>query len=349
MAVYNPDTVPPPGYTINENIERFGWSKEEFASRLGRSRNYVHDLIAGRARIDEGAAASLARVVGASAEFWLRLEASYRAWLVTAQGDHFVTQDRRWLRSFPVAEMQRLGWIDTGLDEAQRAEAVLRFFAVASPDRIAEHYMAHGMAMRTSPAGHNDPAALACWIRQGERLALAVDCADYDAKALRAALPALRECSRRPAVEWRERIIDVCRTAGVALVFVPELPGIKASGAARWIDGRPIIQLSQRHRTNDQLWFSLFHELGHILHHGRKLTFVDGPEVAESREEREADTFAVSALADPAALRRLIPEAGSLTPADVRAAAAELGIHPGVLGRIGLRRLNTLKERLNWM
>jgi hypothetical protein len=54
------------------------------------------------------------------------------------------------------------------------------------------------------------------------------------------------------------------------VVFVPELPRTGTWGATRWLGDRAAIQLSLRYKSNDHLWFTFFHEAGHILKHGRK-------------------------------------------------------------------------------
>ncbi len=60
-----------------------------------------------------------------------------------------------------------------------------------------------------------------------------------------------------------------------SIVPLQSLPVQLGSGAAYWLGDKAVIQLSIRFRTNDHLCFSFFHELGHILLHGKKETFLD--------------------------------------------------------------------------
>ena len=57
--------------------------------------------------------------------------------------------------------------------------------------------------------------------------------------------------------------------------------------------------LSLRYKTNDQLWFSLFHEAGHILRHGKKKIFLEFNHGGAQAEEAEADRFAANLLIPP--------------------------------------------------
>src|SRR3712207_2277339 len=53
---------------------------------------------------------------------------------------------------------------------------------------------------------------------------------------------------------FQPKMISLCAGAGVALVFIPEMKGCPASGAARWLTPeKAIIQLSLRFKTDDHL------------------------------------------------------------------------------------------------
>ncbi len=67
-----------------------------------------------------------------------------------------------------------------------------------------------------------------------------------------------------------------CAAVGVAVVLVPELPGTRVSGATRWLTpGKALIQLSLRYKSDDQLWFTFFHEAAHVLLHGKRDLFIE--------------------------------------------------------------------------
>jgi HTH-type transcriptional regulator/antitoxin HigA len=93
-----------------------------------------------------------------------------------------------------------------------------------------------------------------------------------------------------------EALQTICLTAGVKVVYTPCLPKAPVNGSTRWLSsGNPIIQLSDRWKRNDVFWFSFFHEVGHILLHGKKAIFLESIEYADKDEEKEkeADDFAV--------------------------------------------------------
>jgi hypothetical protein len=207
---------------------------------------------------------------------------------------------------------------------------------------------------RTSKSFTTEQGALASWLRRSETQAAAIPCRPYDAKAFRAALQEMRRLSSEqdPSV-LVPQLQGLAAAAGVAVVFVPAPPKCRVSGATQWLSPeRALIALSLRHKTNDHLWFTLFHEAGHILKHGKKATFVDGLDGVDEEHEAEADRFAADQLIPPAAAQTL---QGLRSEQEVMAAAETLGIAPGlVVGRMQHEKwlprthLNGLKLSYRW-
>jgi len=135
-------------------------------------------------------------------------------------------------------------------------------------------------------------------------------------------------------------LIGHCASAGVAVVVVPEVSGARASGATRWISpNKAIVQLSNRGKRNDKFWFAFFHELGHVLLHGKRDVFVErniGHDGGRLTQEGEANDFARELLIPSSYSQDL---ARVKTHADVRGLAQRLGIASGIVaGRIQRER-----------
>jgi HTH-type transcriptional regulator/antitoxin HigA len=135
---------------------------------------------------------------------------------------------------------------------------------------------------------------LAAWLRIGEKLAEDLDLPKYDRARLQSALSALRQVTTASG-DLEAAIRDVLGPAGVAFVVAPHLPKTYANGAAFWHANRPVVLLSLRGAYEDIVWFTLFHEVGHILLHERSATFIEGLG-AQSNEEEEANQFACDTL-----------------------------------------------------
>jgi hypothetical protein len=248
--------------------------------------------------------------------------------------------------------MQRFGWIAARTGKGARVAECLKFFGVASVAAWREKYeRPFGAAFRSSAKVRSRIGAIAAWLRRGERIASACACADYDEDAFRSGLADLRALTSEPdPAAFVPRLLDTCARTGVVVVFVQAPRGCPVSGAARWLTPRrALIQLSLRYKSNDQLWFTLFHEAGHLVLHARKMLFLEGVEAIDDARETEADAFARDLLIPPSAASTL-PYLRSGD--DVRRFASSLGIAPGiVVGRLqkeGLlpwNYLNALKVR----
>ena len=146
---------------------------------------------------------------------------------------------------------------------------------------------------------------MAAWLRKGEIEAREIECSPYRKKTFAAVLQKIRSLTVEGQEVFIPKMQSLCAQAGVAVVFVPELPKCRASGAARWLNrGKALVQLSFRYKTNDHLWFTFFHEAAHVLRGDRNRTFIDefGSRDLASEEEY-ADRFAAD-IRPPAGYRR---------------------------------------------
>jgi Zn-dependent peptidase ImmA (M78 family) len=190
----------------------------------------------------------------------------------------------------------------------------------------------------------------------GEIQAEGIACEPFSGQEFRRLLQhEIRELTTTGVRTWRQRLPELCAQAGVAVVLTKEIPKAAISGAARWLPKRelPLIQLSLKFKTDDQFWFSFYHEGGHILLHGRRKLFVDYGADSETKEEREANTFARDLLI----AREHIAEFPHICrrKARIRQFASRIGVSAGiVVGRLqhdGFllpSHCNDLKKKYKW-
>ena len=343
-----------PGETLQELLEERGMSQRDLARRTGLSPKHVNKLLHGLVPLSADVAVRLERVIGTPARLWNQLEANYRSDLERIRSRSDLKADVMWARDFPVGELVKRDILPPEpSDKVSRLEQLLAFFGVATVDTWDDVYADLACAFRTTKAYDAKPKALATWLRLGEIAAQEVYCEPYDRKRLEAALPSLRELTLRGEEVFREQVQDICAKCGVAVVFVPELAGSRASGVARWLTPvKALVQLSQRYRTDDHFWFTFFHELGHVLRHGKTDVWVEATSSPDNPREAEADSFSRDTLIPRAEARRL---ASLKTPEDVQRFAERIGIAPGiVVGRLQhddlwpYSRGNQLKRQLSF-
>lgn len=352
---YRPDYAVSPGSVLAERLAAQGLSQAELARRCGRSPKLVSELVAGKASLEPETALQLERVLDVAAHIWLGMESDYRLHQTRLADEEQIQGDVAWARRFPTREMAKRGLVAATTGAACVSE-LLSFFGVASVPAWKARYDKMTVAYRHSPSFESDPATLAVWMREVELRALNQHCGPYDGAMFKRALKEVRRRTRASVPETLEKSRALCNSAGVALAVVKPLSRMRLSGAAWWPSARnPVVALTARHKTDDQLWFSMFHEAAHILLHRRRDVFVDGSGGNNDATEQEANRWAASFLIPSPAWRRFVGH-GDFGQVAVDRFAREQGIAPGiVVGRLQHEgrtpwnsALNALKVKLKW-
>jgi HTH-type transcriptional regulator / antitoxin HigA len=349
---YRPDYAVPPGWVLEERLEVQGISHAEFARRCGRSAKLISEIIAGKAPLEPETALQFEKVLGVDASIWLGIEANYRLHRARQAEAEEAGRSIEWMKSFPVRELVKGGAFANPASEVDAVSKLLRFFGVGSLDAWRMKYGSANVAYRHLPSFKSNEAALAAWLRLGELEAERQECADYDEAHFKQALKEIRGLTRAPIEEALPRAKQLCNRSGVALALVKPLPSTALSGAAWWLSPRKaVIVLSARHKTDDHLWFCLFHEAAHILLHSKKTVFIDGANNKIDQLEEEANEWASNMLVPRHQWERFVATRPRSRQA-VCAFADEQGIAPGiVVGKLQhgchlpWKDLNGLKKR----
>lgn len=346
--------ISPPGDTIRDLLEEKGWTQAELSDRTGFSAKHINDLIHARVAITADAAPTLARALGSTPNFWLVREANYQAAIAKQQQEEALGAYADWLAELPAAWMRKRGWLTSGASSGRQVDQGLHFFGVSSVEAWRTQYERPLAAWRSHMTASMKLGSISVWLRYAEKLAERIETKTYGRAAFRDALPELRSLSRVPDPKrFVPKLRSICASFGVAVVFVPHPPGCPVSGATRWLSPeKAMLALSLRHKTNDHLWFSFFHEAAHILLHGKKMQFIEGIKGLDAVSENEADIFAKDLLIPPSEMPALLKIS---TKAAALAAAERLGVAPGVVvgrlqreGVLPWSHLNDLKDHYRW-
>lgn len=355
---YDPraDVPVAPGEQIREILEERGITQADFALRLGKTEKFVSQLINGKASLSYETAIELERVLGVPSPVWNNWESIYRDALIRVRREAELTEQAEWSKSFPLKAMESHKWIARETSPAEQAEELLSFFGVSSINAYRKYWGSDKrLAARMSTAYTVETPALTAWLRAGEREAEKVRTKPFSESAFRAALHELRSATRMRPEHWQPLMIERCAAAGVAVVFVPDLPKTRCHAVSwRASRSRAVIQLGLRYKTDDQLWFSFFHEAGHLLLDERRSSSISDLN-GDSISERRADAFAADFLIPPDKWAAFGSRPGRPSKHLVLTFADEIGIAPSiVVGRlqreevIPYNHMNGLKATLNW-
>jgi len=350
------DLAVPPGEFLAEVLEDLGMSQADLARRMGRPAQAINEIVRGTKALTPETALQLERVVDVPAHIWLGLEAEYRLILARQVEAQELTQETRLLDAFPYKQMAELACVAPVRKAEDKVQELRRFFGVASLAQLAQ-VPAYAPAFRVG-GGMRRPSeyGLAAWLHCGYVQASEAEVAPFSEAVLRAALPGLRRLTLAPAATLAALLRAQLAACGVVFVLFPHFPKTYAQGATFWVTPRQkaVVLSSVRGKWTDIFWFSLFHELGHLVLHGNA-TFVEveGPQGTRGVAEEEADAFARDALV-PAADYAAFAGARDFSDTAIGQFASSVEIHPGVVvGRLqhehllGHDRCNHLRERFN--
>jgi HTH-type transcriptional regulator / antitoxin HigA len=354
---WRPDWAIAPGEILLETLDERGMSQAELARRMNRPLKTINEIIKGKSAITPETALQLELVLDIPASFWNNLERNYREQLAREEAEQGLQQETDWIKRFPIKQLVKYKVLKGTTFGGEQVKELLRFFGVSSPAAWSRYWTNAAVSFRQSPAFAVSPEAVAVWLRWGEIRANEIECQPFDARKVELALPDIRRLSRKMPLGFREPLVDILRQCGVALVLTPEFPGTHLSGATRWLSPtKVLVQLSLRHRSDDQFWFTLFHELGHVLFGSKRQAYLDLEQQPSTlfNEELEADEFAANYLIPPAEYRTMV-EATELTKDLIEQTAERVGVSEGIIvGRLqrdrpaDAARFSYLKQRYQW-
>jgi len=328
-----------PGYYIADIIEDMGISQAEFAARLGTNTKTLSCLVNGQANITNDLAKKMSVLMGTSPDVWLNLQNAYDQKVIEIQQ----------AKDFE-AQANIVGQIDykffievAGLPNEKTINAKIARLCswlkvsdlriMMKPDFLVNY--------RTGVSSIEEKNIInsRAWIQTAVNLSNQIETKPYSAERLKSYLPEIRSMTVQTPKEFLPRLKEILAECGVAFVLLPHLKNSGVNGAVKWMsDERVVLAMNNRRLDADIFWFSLFHEIRHVLQRKIKTVFVScgEKEMVEMNEqfEKEADIFATNYLIPLAAMNKLSPTP-FISDAEIIEFAKKLGIHPGIVaGRL---------------
>ncbi len=336
IVQFSPDYAVHPGEILEETLEARAIKKTAFAKSCGLSEKTISQIINGKAPVTPETAIQFERVLDVPASVWNNLESFYRLHRARVSERKELKDKIAWAKIFPVKELVNRGYLERPCNQVDRVEKLLNFFAVGSVEAWQDRFAELSVAFRHSPSFESAPASVAIWLRTGELCAQDIETEPFEKSKFIAALKNIRTLTDCDPEIFQPRMEKLCRKSGVAVVFVSEFPGTHLSGATRWLNkGKALIMLSLRHKTDDHMWFTFFHEAAHVLLHGKKKLFLDDVKTMKGGMEDEANRFAANTLIPEEEYKTFVSRRSRFYKRDISAFARRLNIAPGiVVGRL---------------
>lgn len=344
-----------PGYYLKEMIEYEGMNQEELAKRLQTSGKNISDLINGKANLSDEMALNLSIVFGTSVSLWLNLNKKYIE--KKLEIDKRIQDDKECelVKKIDYKFWSDLGLVETATRTIDKVKALQSYFRIASLEVLCRRdFLVQYRTTITHLEDINVMNANA-WVQTAINIGNQKQVNVFNKKLLVEYLPEIRNMTLQNPEVFYPRLEQILAECGVALVLLPNLKNCGINGAVKWVNKEKVIlAINNRRKYADTFWFSLFHELGHVLQQRIKVLLISGDEALNNsdellqRLEKEADIFSQNVLIPEQAYREFLENTWTIYESDIINFAKDIGVHPGiVLGRLQMERRVPYNTKMN--
>jgi HTH-type transcriptional regulator/antitoxin HigA len=338
-----PARVVSPGAILTQELEARDWTQRDLANIMGRPYQAINEIVSGSKQITPDTARELARAFDTSVDFWMNLESNYRLHLAEQdKKENEISRRSRLYNVAPIREMLKRSWLKESKNIGDLESQLCSFFGVSSLDALS----ASGVNFRHAPDREFEKNAQRAWVRQVENIAKAQTVKSFSVERLKREIPSILDSSgdANAIAEVPENLLKL----GVHFAILPHLPKTYIDGAAIVTKKNPIVALTLRYDRIDSFWFTLTHELAHIVlgHKGILLDDVErGSGSGNNQEEQEANELASTWLVDQKALVEFIAERKPyFSKSAIEDFALKINRHPAiVLGQLQHKKATDYK------
>jgi len=325
-----------PGDIIRDEIEARGWSQETFAEILGISLTHVSRMINNKEAISFERARLLSGAFGNTPQFWINAYTNYRLRQEKGKNENKVAVKAAINSHMPLADMVSKRWIQPyGKNLSKLIEQVKLFWTITHINFSFMDKMVTNVHFRKTVRETYNAYYSLTWLHMARKCAAYYRAGKYQKESLEQ----LAKNIPRFTVK-RNGIRDFIRalsSSGIKFFVLQHLKKTYMDGASFYDEdtGNPVIVYTKRYDRVDNFWFTITHEIAHILKHlakNKKRSFIDClDESSHDAIEKEANRLAAGYLRHDEILREVRFKGYYPSRALILRAERELGIHKSII------------------
>lgn len=333
----------PPGATIREQLVDRGMSQKEFSYRMDMSEKHISKLINGDVQLTPDVALRLEVVLGIDASFWTKLEAIYREKLARVEQENSMDADEEIAKKMPYSEMVTFEWVPKAKNNKEKVVYLRRYFEVVSLTSLNNSITK--IACRRLAITEKSDLALLSWTQEARIKSREIVTEPINLSELSKSVVEIRKMTTQSPDVFCPSLKSLLSDCGVALVFLPHFKGSFLQGASFYEGNKIVLGLTTRGKDADKFWFSLFHELAHIL-----LGHIGNVGGTTESDELQADEWARDILIPEKEINEFVKN-HNYSSNSITKFSNKIGIAPGIVvgrlqneGIVKYSMLNHLKE-----
>lgn len=323
-----------PGYFIREQMEIRGWIQEELADILGISTKHLSSILQDKQSLSIINAKKLSSAFNTSPQYWLNIDNDYRLWLEQEQKEQTADVEKRAViySHMPVRDMMKKGWISNTRDLEKLNEEVKEYWTIPSIDFQFLEKSVLPYCKKSDACNKYNASYAATWFQMAKKYSAGFDVPSYNKHALEDLFINISDYTTRK--NGIELFVNELKACGVKFFVLPHLEKTYLDGAAFLLNDTPVVVYTARYKRIDNFWFTVAHEIAHVLKHlDHNLPFVldNLQEKSTDKQETEANILASKQLKHPEILDFLEPFLNYLTVSKIEECSAAKNIHPAII------------------
>ena len=327
-----------PGEILQEKLNKSGMSRKELAIRTGFTEKHICTVING----DKDISTAFARKLGyvfENANYWIDAQLRYDAEQLRIQEENNISQEEISLLK-PLHEITdyfiKCGYIFNNCGDVSKVMQLRDFLHISDLTQIPKITYNAAYRAQLSTNVKVDPYVLFAWQRLCEKKTenIVVN-NELDKEMLRDSIDLIKKLMFGNINQGIKEIQTIFAECGIAFQVVKNFRGAPVQGFIKEnFDGRLILCLTIRGKRADRFWFTLFHEIAHILNDDYKSRFVDFDSV-QGEKEILADKFAGDLLIPPDKYHEFVLSNDKISWKKITDFAKNIGVESYiVLGRL---------------
>jgi len=344
-----------PGHVIKEDLEALNWTQCDLAEIIGMSEKTVSKIINNKTLITFKTARLLSKAFGQSTRFWMNLDAKYHLWEHEENSrEKSVEKLAGVFKYMPVNEMIKKGWLSYYLRIDDLIEQVKSFWNI--PDSNLSFMNKPATCFRKSDAfSCYEQYYIQTWFQMAKKCAGFFKTGAYSKSRLKKLADKFTQYTME--ADGIEIFLKELDSAGLSFFILSRLQKTYLDGAAFVHEGKPIVVYTARHDRVDNFWFTLAHEIAHVLLHlsDGKGEYLDRMDQKRSGpKEEQADAFALKMIKAKEIIEYCAPFKQYISVARVKQCAQAIKVGEalvvGVLqycGVVPYRNLNRFKTKVS--
>jgi HTH-type transcriptional regulator/antitoxin HigA len=324
-----------PGYFIREQMELRNWTQADLAEIIGITVKHLNKILQDNQPLTLEMARILGEIFNTTAQYWINIDTGYRLWSSTEKSKPESEAEIKAsiYERMPVKDMLAKGWLQPFQSADELQKQVIEFWGWKKLDFsiLDKDYLP--FLTRKSEAYNQFNASYAItWYQKALNESKNFSHFTYKEKKLTKLFDSLH--SYTVTEDGINQFINELSEIGVIFFVLPHLQKTYLDGAAFYSEQNPVIVYTGRYNRIDNFWFTVAHEIAHVLNHIDKKTpfILDNLNKGDiNAKETEANKLAAEKLKHPEILKYLDPYLGYLTKSKVEDCASVYNVHPAII------------------